>query len=140
MLSYLLTIFYFQIPILNSISDNDDYFFQYSNGYYSMKTDCVEGMAFQWTIIKTTPLFLPLLHFHKQLFYHLVSDFIISLSLYWNINHPAYWSIRRFGFRDSPNIIMNNSTTVLIKLSFVAIYTTSNRDLLNMERKQESIG
>ena len=37
MLSYLLTIVYFQIPILNSISDNDDYFFQYSNGYYSMK-------------------------------------------------------------------------------------------------------
>jgi len=71
------------------------------------KTDWVEGMAFQWTIIKTTPLFLPLLHFHKQLFYPLVSDFIISLSLYWNINHPAYWSIRRFGFRDFPIIIMN---------------------------------
>ena len=137
MLSYLLTIVYFQIPILNiylimmiiSINTQMD--------TTLWKTDCVEGMAFQWTIIKTTPLFLPLLHFHKQLFYPLVSDFIISLSLYWNINHPAYWSIRRFGFRDFPNIIMNNSITVLIKLSFVAIYTTSNRDLLNMEGRQD---
>ena len=42
------------------------------------------------------------------------------------------------GFRDFPNIIINNSITILIKLSFVAIYTTSNRDLLNMEGRQDS--
>ena len=107
MLSYLLTIFYFQIPILNSISDNDDYFFQYSNGYYSMKNRLCRRNGLSVNNYQRNSTFSSLLHFHKQLFYPLVSDFIISLSLYWNINHPAYWSIRRFGFRDFPNIIMN---------------------------------
>ena len=136
MLSYLLTIVYFQIPILNRKPDNDDYFFQYSNGYYSMKNRLCRRNGLSVNNYQNNSTFSSLLHFHKQLFYPLVSDFIISLSLYWNINHPAYWSIRRFGFRDFPNIIMNNSITVLIKLSFVAIYTTSNRDLLNMEGRQ----
>ena len=40
---------------------------------------------------------------------------------------------------DFPNIIINKFVnTIHLKFSFVAKYTTSNRDLLNMEGRQDS--
>ena len=67
-------------------------------------------------------------------------------SYHWISKHPASWSIRRFdlpailGFWELPNFISTASITALTKLLFVAIDTTSYKELPCMEGCHNSIG